>query len=42
MATYAIVVYCLRRYAAAPSWTAPEISRIRSFPAGCWSSQYVR
>jgi hypothetical protein len=42
MATIAIVVYCLRRYAAAPSCTALAISCIRSFPAGCWSSHHVR
>src|SRR6266511_326040 len=41
-ATSAIVVYWRRRYAAAPSWTAREISRIRSDPAGCRSSQTVR
>jgi hypothetical protein len=28
----AITVYCRFRYARAPSWIAPEISRIRSFP----------
>ena len=42
IATTAIVVYCFFRYAAAPSCTAAEISRIRSFPAGCLSSQKVR
>src|SRR3990170_6989390 len=42
MATTAIVVYCLRRYAAAPSWTARAISCIRSFPAGCLSSHHVK
>ena len=36
-----IVVYCRRRYADAPSCTAPAISRIRSFPSGCRSSQIV-
>ncbi len=41
MATIAIVWYCRRRYADAPSWTAREISRIRSFPVGCRSSQTV-
>ena len=42
IATIAIVVYCFFRYAAAPSWTAAEISRIRSFPAGCLSSHQIR
>ena len=31
-------MYCRRRYAAAPSWTARAISCIRSLPAGCFSS----
>ena len=42
MATAAIVVYCRRRYAAAPSCTAREISCIRSLPAGCFSSHQVK
>src|SRR4029079_736796 len=31
-----------RRYAAAPSWTAREISCIRALPAGCLSNHQVR
>src|SRR3954451_20076064 len=38
----AIVMYWRFRYAAAPSWTAREISRMRSFPAGCRISQTVK
>ena len=41
MATSATVVYWRRRYADAPSWTAREISCIRSLPAGWRSSQAV-
>ena len=41
-ATIAMVVYCLRRYAAAPSWIAAAISRIRSVPAGWASTHRVR
>ena len=40
-ATTAMVVYWRRRYAEAPSWTAREISCMRSVPAGCWSSHSV-
>src|SRR5918911_2492781 len=40
--TSAIVVYWRLRYAAAPSWTARAISRMRSFPSGRCSSQTVR
>ena len=39
IATIPIVVYCLRRYAAAPSWMARAISCMRSLPAGRESSQ---
>src|SRR3954454_1437971 len=35
-------MYCRFRYAAAPSWTARAISRMRSLPSGCASSQTVR
>src|SRR4051795_1027002 len=35
-------MYWRFRYAAAPSWTAREISRMRSFPAGCRISQTVK
>ncbi len=37
-ATTAMVVYCRFRYAAAPSWIAAAISRMRSLPSGCFST----
>ena len=40
-ATTAMVVYCRFRYAAAPSWMAAAISRMRSVPADWASTQRV-
>ena len=41
IATPAMIVYWRVRYAFAPSWTAPEISRIRSLPGERASSRWV-
>ena len=41
IATTAIVWYCRRRYAEAPSCTAREISCMRSLPGDCCSSHHV-
>ncbi len=40
-ATTAMVVYWRFRYAAAPSWIAAAISRMRSLPCGCFSTHCV-
>ena len=41
-ATMPIVRYCRWRKAIAPSWIAAAISRMRSLPAGCLSTQNVK
>ena len=41
MATIAMIVYWRLRYAFAPSWTAPEISCMRSLPGERPSSRCV-
>jgi len=41
-ATPAMIVYCRRRYAWAPSWMAAAIDRIRSLPAGFRSTCTIR
>ena len=41
MATMAMIRYWRFRYALAPSWTAPEISCIRSFPGDFASRRWV-
>ena len=37
-----IVLTCRFKYALAPSWTAAEISRIRSFPDGARSTAAIK
>ena len=40
-ATMAMIEYWVRRYASAPSWTAPEISCMRSLPGDSASRRWV-